>query len=91
MFIQAFDYKKYGYSGWWSILLLGIAGIILGFVGMFHPAESAVAIAITAGIGAIGIGIGEFVAYSGLRKVEKNFEPIKARIDEVRNALKDGE
>ena len=87
MFVRSFDYKRYGFKGWWGIMLLGIAVVVLGFFAMRYPAGSAEAIAITAGIGAIIVGIGDFVAFSSLAKIEKRFEPIRQRMEEVKEKI----
>lgn len=72
--IQSFDYKKVGFGAWWGILLLGIAGAILGFFGMRNPEISGTVLSTLIGLGIIANGIAYFVAVAGINKFENFFK-----------------
>lgn len=69
--VQSFDYKKVGYKGWWTMLLFGIAGVILGIAGLYNPDLSADWLSILIGIAIIAIGVAHLFGYSGINKFEK--------------------
>lgn len=71
MTIQSFDYKKIGFPGWWCILLMGIAGIILGILGLRNPDVSAATLSTLIGIAIILLGVGYLVALTGVKRFEK--------------------
>lgn len=72
--VQSFDYKKVGYNGWWTMLLFGIAGVILGIAGLYNPDLSADWLSILIGIAIIIIGIAHFFGFAGIKKFEKDVE-----------------
>ncbi|MBQ7268672.1 MAG: DUF308 domain-containing protein [Bacteroidales bacterium] len=74
--IESFDYKKVGFSGWWCILLLGIAGIVLGIYGLRNPDVSAVTLSTFIGIAICLIGLGYLVALSGVNRFEKQVKQV---------------
>lgn len=75
--VQSFDYKKAGYSGWWFMLLLGIAGVVLGIIGLRNPVVSADAISLLIGFAVISIGAAHLSGYFGIKKFEKDVENSK--------------
>lgn len=84
--IQSFDFKKVGFAGWWGILLLGIAGVVLGFLGLKNPDVAAATLSTIIGIATISLGASYLVALSGINRLEnhvKQFQAnVRSRIDE---------
>ncbi len=75
-----------GFSGWWGILLLGIAGAILGFLGLKNPDVAGVTLSWIIGCGIIAMGVSYLLALCGINRFEKKVgqirSNIKAAIDE---------
>lgn len=69
--IQSFDFKKVGFSYWWALLLLGIAGAVLGFFGLRYPIVSGTVLSTLIGLGIIANGIAYLILFSGIKKFEK--------------------
>lgn len=82
--VNSFDYKKYGFQYWWVILLLGLAGAVLGVLGLRNPDVTAVTLSTFIGIGIILIGVGYIVAVWGVNKFEKQ---VKHQVDQISNAI----
>lgn len=82
--VNSFDYKKYGFQYWWVILLLGLAGAVLGVLGLRNPDMTAVTLSTFIGIGIILIGVGYIVAVWGVNKFEKQ---VKQQVDQISNAI----
>ena len=84
--VQSFDFKQAGASSWWAILLLGIAGAVLGFFGLRNPDVAAKTLTWLIGLGIISTGVSYLVALCGLNRVEKHLKQfranVKAAIDE---------
>ena len=72
--VQSFDYKKAGFEGWWLMLILGIAGVVLGIIGLRNPVVSADAISLLIGFAVISIGAAHLFGYFGIKKFEKSME-----------------
>lgn len=79
--IQSFDYKRFGFTYWWAILLLGIAGIVLGVLGLRNPVESAKTLSTLIGLGIVAMGISYILALIGIKKVENQFTEVKKAIN----------
>lgn len=69
--IESFDYKRYGFSAWWVLFLLGIAGVVLGIFGLRNPDVSAKTLSVLIGISLIVLGIAYIVALCGVNRFEK--------------------
>ena len=82
--VNSFDYKKYGFQYWWVILLMGLAGAILGVLGLRNPDASAATLSTLIGVGIILIGVGYIVAVCGVNKFEKQ---VKQQVDQISNAI----
>ena len=84
--VQSFDFKRIGFSGWWGILLLGIAGAILGFLGLKNPDVAGATLSWFIGCGIIAMGVSYLLALCGINRFEKKVgqirSNIKAAIDE---------
>lgn len=78
--VQSFDYKQVGFPSWWVLLLLGIAGAVLGVLGLKNPDVTAATLSTLIGIGIIALGAAYLFALCGINKFEK-------KVDEVRKAI----
>lgn len=74
--IRSFDFKQVHFSKWWMLLILGIAGTILGIFSLIEPVVGAEAISIFLGIAIILIGVSHIVALFGINKFEKNVKKL---------------
>lgn len=79
--VKAFDYKQVQYKWWWCILILGVAGAVLGFLGLRNPDTAGKTLSILVGIGVIVEGISYLVTLGGINRFEKR---VKEGIKEVR-------
>ncbi len=95
--IRSFDFKKVGFASWWLMLLLGVAGVVLGIVALcnlssFTEGTSKV-MGVMVGLGIIVAGIVRLVALSGIRRFEKRVgearEEFDNRMGEIRETIKD--
>lgn len=82
--VQSFDYKQLGFSAWWSVLLLGIAGAVLGFLGLKNPDVAGTALSWIIGLGIISAGVAYLLALFGINRVENNLKQFRAN---VKNAI----
>ena len=78
--VQSFDYKQLGFSAWWSVLLLGIAGAVLGFLGLKNPDVSATTLSTLIGIGIIAMGASYLYALFAINKFENKVEGIRKKL-----------
>lgn len=69
--VQSFDYKRVGFPYWWLILLLGIAGAVLGILGLRNPVDSAKTLSTLIGLGIIALGLSYLMGLAGIKKFEK--------------------
>lgn len=72
--VQSFDYKKAGYSGWWMMLLLGIAGMALGVAGLHNPIITGGTLSLLIGIAIVALGVAYLFGLRGIKKFEKFIE-----------------
>ena len=82
--VQSFDYKQLGFSAWWSVLLLGIAGAVLGFLGLKNPDVAGTALSWIIGLGIISAGVAYLLALFGINRVEHHLKQFRAN---VKNAI----
>lgn len=75
--IDSFDFKRVGFPSWWCLLLLGIAGAVLGGLGLRNPVASAKMLSTLIGIGIILNGIAYIVAVAGINRFEKKVESLR--------------
>lgn len=71
MALQSFSFRKVGASGWWAMLLLGIAGALLGTGAIARPEAAAVSLGLLVGLGVISAGIARLVVLLWLHRLEK--------------------
>lgn len=81
LFIHSFDYKKYGFTYWWVIMLLGIAGAVLGCMGLYHLDASGITLTWLFGLGLVLIGVAYLVALGGINRFEN---AVKEQIDQIK-------
>lgn len=82
--VQSFDYKQLGFSAWWSVLLLGIAGAVLGFLGLKNPDVAGTALSWIIGLGIISAGVAYLLALFGINRVESHLKQFRTN---VKNAI----
>ncbi len=75
--VKAFDYKQVDFKYWWCLLILGVAGAVLGFLGLRNPDVAGKTLSILVGIGAIAEGISFLVTLSGINRFEKRVKDFK--------------
>ncbi|MBR6886484.1 MAG: DUF308 domain-containing protein [Bacteroidales bacterium] len=72
--VDSFDYKKVGFSQWWIILVLGVAGAVLGFYGLRNLDVAAKTLSVLIGIGIVANGLAYILALIGVNRFEKKIE-----------------
>ena len=72
--VQSFDYRSAGFQPWWAITLLGIAGIVLGILGLRNPDVSAATLSLLIGIAIIANGLAYILAVVGVSRFEKRVD-----------------
>lgn len=72
--VESFDYKKVGFSQWWIILVLGVAGAVLGFYGLRNLDVAAKTLSVLIGIGIVANGLAYILALIGINRFEKKIE-----------------
>ena len=78
--VQSFDYKAVEFPYWWTILLLGICGAVLGILGLRNPVASARTLSTLIGLGIIALGIAYLTALCGINRFEKKVEGVRRAI-----------
>lgn len=68
LFIESFDFKKFGFKYWWCMMLLGIAAAVLGIFGLQNPMAAGKTLTVLIGLGIIANGICYLVAICGIDK-----------------------
>jgi len=82
--VKSFDYKQVDFKYWWCILILGVAGAVLGFLGLRNPDVAGRTLSTLVGIGVIVEGISYLVTLSGINRFEKRVKEFK---NDVREAI----
>ena len=83
IFVLSFDFKKVGFSSWWTLLILGILVAALGVLGLYYVEATGNIVAILIGIGIIAMGIAYLVAFSGIHKFDKEVAKINNNIKDM--------
>ena len=78
--VESFDLKQIGVPYWFSLLLLGIAGIVLGILGLRNPDVAGNTLSTLIGIAVILTGCGYIVMVSTVNRFEE-------KIDRFRKAI----
>ena len=86
--IQSFDYKKVGFPYWWVLLLVGIAGAVLGVLGLRNPDASAATLSTFIGLAICLLGVGYIVAVCGINRFEKEVKDFYKEVTDNVNAAK---
>ena len=81
--VKAFDYKQVEFKYWWCILILGVGGAVLGFLGLRDPAAAGKTLSILVGIGVISEGISFLVTLGGIKRFENNVKKARGAIREA--------
>ena len=82
LFIESFDFKKFGFGNWWCICILGIVAAALGILGFVYPKVAGETLSVLIGIGILLSGVAYLVALFGVNKFERN-------VNEFRNQVKE--
>lgn len=85
LFIESFDFKKFGFTNWWAIMILGIVIAVLGILGLRNPMAAAGTLVAVIGIGLILAGVSYIVALFGINKFEKNVKDFQNQIKDQLN------
>ena len=83
IFVQSFDFKRVGFSSWWTLMLLGIIVAVLGVLGLYNIEATGNIVAILIGVGIIVMGIAYIIAYCGIHKFDKEVAKINNSINEM--------
>ena len=75
--VQSFDYKKADFQGWWGLLLMGIAVIVLGFFAMKNLEVTGMTMSIMFGCAVTLLGIAYIVAFFGINKFQRKVKQAK--------------
>ena len=78
--VQSFDSKKFGFTYWWVLLLLGICGAVLGVFGLRNLDASAVTLSTFIGFGIVALGVSYLVALFGIKKFEKQIDEVRKNV-----------
>lgn len=84
--VQSFDYKKVGFPLWWALLILGIAGAVLGLLGLRNLDIAAKTLSTLISVGIVANGLAYICAVAGINRFEKRVEGVR---EAVRDALTD--
>ena len=75
--VLSFDYKKADFQGWWWLLLMGIAVIVLGFFAMKNLEVTGMTMSIMFGCAVTLLGIAYIVAFFGINKFQRKVKQAK--------------
>jgi len=78
--VDSFDYKRVGFPGWWGILLLGLAGALLGMLGLRNPDVTAATLSTLIGLGVIAMGAAYLFALLGINRFDRRVEGFRRGI-----------
>mgnify|MGYP002857578528 FL=1 len=78
--VKAFDYRQVDFKYWWCILILGVAGAVLGFLGLRNPDVAGHTLSILVGIGVIVEGVSYLVTLGGINRFEKRVKEFKSDV-----------
>ncbi len=75
--VNAIDYKRFGFSGWWVMLLLGVCAVVLGFFALRNPEATASTIGLLVGIAIVANGMVRLVAAYAMKKIGNRIRDLK--------------
>ncbi len=67
--IQAFEFKKAGFSNWTVLLILGLLTVLFAAGSFIDPAISAISITLLVGVALISRGVNRFVFLAGIGRL----------------------
>ncbi|MBQ9310434.1 MAG: DUF308 domain-containing protein [Bacteroidales bacterium] len=82
--VKAFDYKQVDFKFWWCILILGVLGAVLGFLGLRNLDVAGKSLSLLVGFGVIVEGISFLVTLGGINRFEKRVKEFKETINSIR-------
>lgn len=85
LFIESFDFRKFGFGNWWCICILGIVAAVFGILGLLYPNAAGLTLTILIGIGIILNGVAYLVALFGVNKFERNVKDFQKQVKEAFN------
>ena len=81
--VRSFDYKQVGFGGWWGMLLMGIAAVVLGVLGLRNPDITGKTLSTLIGLGIVFAGAAYLVALGGINRFEKKVKEVKGAIRDL--------
>jgi len=75
--VQSFDYKLVGFPYWWALLILGVGGAVLGFLGLRNLDVTAVTLSSLIGIAIIFHGLAYILAVAGINRFEQQVDAVR--------------
>jgi len=82
--VHSFDFKKFGFGGWWCIFAIGILAAVLGVLCFVKPIAAARAISIILGVSVILDGVAQITVVFGISRFERK---VTNAINDVKDAI----
>ena len=72
--VLSFSFRKAGATGWWTMMMLGVCGVLLGIGALRQPEAAAATLGTLVGIGVLAAGIARLVALAAMRRLERTLD-----------------
>ena len=82
--VHSFDFKQFGFGGWWCIFAIGILAAVLGVLCFVKPIAAARAISIILGVSVILDGVAQITVVFGISRFERK---VSDTINDVKDAI----